>query len=74
MSYSLENQTNTIPKQLYGEGVNGPSNVSISVSSTGIILKGDIGTLTPITATISQSGIITDNPDGFDILSSLNPS
>ena len=72
MSFSLQNQTNTIPKQLYGEGVNGPSNVSISVSPTGIILKGDIGTLTPITATISQAGIITDNPDGFDILSSLN--
>jgi uncharacterized protein (DUF2345 family) len=44
----------------------------MQVSPTGIILGGDLNTATPITAIISQAGIITDNPSGFDILSSLN--
>ena len=67
---SLENNSNLTPSTLYGKGDNG--NVSMQVSPTGIILGGDLNTATPITATISQAGIITDNPTGFDILSSLN--
>lgn len=70
MSYNLQYQTNVIPKELFGKGDNG--NVSMQVSPTGIILGGDLNTATPITATISQAGIITDNPTGFNILSSLN--
>lgn len=67
---SIENNSNLTPATLYGEGDNG--NVSMQVSPTGIILGGDLNSATPITATISQAGIITDNPNGFDILSSLN--
>lgn len=67
---SLENNSNLTPATLYGKGDNG--NVSMQVSPTGIILGGDLNTATPITATISQAGIITDNPTGFNILSSLN--
>jgi len=67
---SLINNSNLTPATLYGKGDNG--NVSMQVSPTGIILGGDLNTATPITATISQAGIITDNPNGFNILSSLN--
>jgi hypothetical protein len=38
---------------------------------TGIIISGNLLT-SPIVATLSQSGIQTTNPNGFDILSSLN--
>jgi hypothetical protein len=69
---SLQNQTNVIPKVLYGQSEVSGSEVSMNISSTGIILGGDLNTANPITATISQAGIITDNPDGFNILSSLN--
>jgi len=72
MSYNLQYQTNVVPKELFGLGSAGGSDVSMSVSPTGIILKGDLNTASPITATISQAGIITDNPTGFNILSSLN--
>jgi len=72
MSYNLQYQTNVVPKELFGLGSSGGTDVSMSVSPTGIILKGDLNTPNPITATISQAGIITDNPAGFDILSSLN--
>jgi len=37
----------------------------------GIVLSGNLLT-TPVVATISQSGIITTNPTGFNILSDLN--
>jgi len=67
---SLINNSNLTPATLYGKGDNG--NVSMQVSPNGIILGGDLNTASPITATISQAGIITDNPTGFDILSSLN--
>jgi len=67
---SLENNSNLTPATLYGKGDNG--NVSMQVSPTGIILGGDLNTASPITATISQAGIITDNVNGFNILSSLN--
>jgi uncharacterized protein (DUF2345 family) len=72
MSYNNIAQTNLIPKELYGTDTISGSDVSMSVSPTGIILGGDLNTDTPITATISQAGIITDNPNGFNILSSLN--
>lgn len=72
MTTNLQNLTNVIPKELFGTGVVSGSEVSMNVSATGIILQGDLNTATPITATISQAGIITDNPTGFDILSSLN--
>jgi hypothetical protein len=72
MSYDNAAQTNLVPKTLFGTGSVGGSEVSMSVSPTGIILGGDLNTATPITATISQAGIITDNPTGFNILSSLN--
>jgi hypothetical protein len=69
MSYDFANQTGLIPQQLFS--LTGDGSQSINVSNTGITLGGDL-TTTPITATISQSGIITDNPNGFNILSSLN--
>jgi hypothetical protein len=72
MTTNLQNLTNVIPKELFGTGVVSGSEVSMNVSATGIILQGDLNTASPITATISQAGIITDNPAGFDILSSLN--
>lgn len=72
MSYNLQYQTNVVPKELFGLGSAGGSDVSLSVSPMGIILKGDLNTPNPITATISQAGIITDNPTGFNILSPLN--
>ena len=70
LTNTFENNTNLIPSVLYGMGNN--DNVSIQITPGGITLGGDLNTPTPITATISQAGIITDNPDGFDILSKLN--
>jgi len=66
---SITNTSNLIPSNLYGKSVN--DEVSIEITPNGIVLGGDL-TTTPITATISQSGIITNNPTGFNILSSLN--
>jgi hypothetical protein len=66
---SIVNTSNLIPSNLYGKSVN--DEVSIEITPNGIVLGGDL-TTTPITATISQSGISTTNPTGFDILSSLN--
>jgi hypothetical protein len=69
MSYSLENQTNLIPKQLYG--ISSSGDVDISITSAGIVLGGDL-TTTPIYATVNQSGLSTTNPNGLQVLSSLN--
>jgi len=69
MSYDFTNQTGLIPQQLFSLTENGSQ--SINVSNTGITLCGDLLT-TPIIANISQLGIVTDNPTGFDILSPLN--
>jgi len=49
-----------------------PPNSSVSINYNGFVLAGDLNTATPITATISQSGISTTNANGFDILSKLN--
>jgi hypothetical protein len=69
MSYSLENQTNLIPKQLYG--ISSSGDVDISITSAGIVLGGDL-TTTPIYATVNQSGLSTTNPNGLQVLSKLN--
>jgi hypothetical protein len=69
MSYSLENQTNLIPKQLYG--ISSSGDVDISITSSGIVLGGDL-TTTPIYATVNQSGLSTTNPNGLQVLSPLN--
>jgi len=46
-------------------------NTSALFAETGIVLSGNLLT-TPITATIGQSGISTTNPNGFNILNTLN--
>jgi len=69
MSYDYANQTNLIPQQLYSETLD--ASQSIKIDNQGIVLGGDLLT-TPIYASISQNGISTTNPNGFDILSKLN--
>jgi hypothetical protein len=69
MSVSIDtiNQTSLVPQTLLGLS---SSNQSININSTDGIVFND-ATLNQ-TASLSWTGIITDKPSGFDILSKLN--
>lgn len=69
MSFSLNNLTNVVPKELFGKSPN--QEVSIEITPTGIVLGADL-TTTPFYGTISQAGISTTDPNGYNLLSTTN--
>jgi hypothetical protein len=68
-SLDTSNQTGLVPNTLLGYSSDGVN--AIQITPTALTLAGNL-TTSPIYATISQSGLSTTNPTGFDIISKLN--